>query len=127
MPPGYLLISPERNGTEAFQENELIMYVDDVKLLPLSTGFNLIKREAEGLSAFYDPLTGRICVTRLPLNTRMIRLYDITGRVLQEMMVPGDKAMLDVTRQSDRVFIIKAITSSGISESVKVIRNPHSR
>jgi hypothetical protein len=30
---GYLLISLERNGTEAYQEKELVMYVDDVKML----------------------------------------------------------------------------------------------
>jgi outer membrane lipoprotein-sorting protein len=34
-PYGYLLISLERNGTEPYQERELIMYVDDVKMLSI--------------------------------------------------------------------------------------------
>jgi hypothetical protein len=126
-PSGYLLISPERNGTEAYQEKELTMFIDDVKMNPLSTGFSGIKHTTQGLSAFFDPLTGRICVNRFPLNTRIISLYNITGRLLQEVLVSGDKAMLDVTRSSAQIFIVKAITSDGISESVKVIKNPHFR
>jgi len=125
--PGYLLISPERTGTEAFQEKELTMYVDDVKLISLSTGLSGIRQTAEGLSAFWDPVSGHILVSRIPMNTRMIILYDITGRALQKVLLPGDKVMFDVTPAATRFFIIKAITSGGISESVKVIKDPHSR
>ena len=120
-PSGYLLISPERNSTEAYQEKELTMYVDDVKLISLSTGLSGVRQTSEGISAFWDPASGHIFVNRIPSNTRTISLCDITGRVLQEVQVAGDKAVFDVTGKAPQVFIVRAVSSGGMAASVKVI------
>jgi oligo-alginate lyase len=126
-PSGYLLISPERNSTETYQEKELTLFIDDVKMLPLSTGFSEITRSSTELTAFFDPLTSQICVTRSPLNTSMIRLYDTTGRILKEILVSGSRALIDISQEPPQVFIVKAITSAGTSKSVKVVCNTQFR
>jgi oligo-alginate lyase len=122
-PSGYLLISPERNSTESYQEKELTLYVDDVKLIPLPTASREIKREAGKMTAFFDPQSGRICVNRLPHNTHIVRLYDISGRLIHEVHVSGDNALLEANRSAANVFIIQSITLKGTAETVKVVRN----
>ena len=119
---GYLLISPERNGTEFYQEKELTMYVDDVKMLPLTaTAVEFIKKNLN-FSAFYDEKSGRICVVNLPENTRNIKLYDMMGRIVNEVNFLGNIAMLDVNRSTSAVFIVQVLTSDGNRKSIKVIR-----
>jgi len=119
---GYLLISPERNGTEAYQEKELILYVDDVKMLPLSTtGIDLMKSDLS-FYAYYDAKTERICVTNLPEKTKKIRLFDLMGRLLQEVNISGNFAMLNSNKSSASVFIVQVITANGQRKSIKVVR-----
>jgi oligo-alginate lyase len=122
-PSGYLLISPERNGTEAYQEKTLTIYIDDVKMIPLSTRIPEIFRRNTDLAAFMDPASGRICVFNLPENTKEVRLYDILGHIVHEVRVSGDMAMLDVNKSASQVFIVKALCSDGTSKSLKVVRN----
>jgi len=119
---GYLLISPERNGAETFQEKELTMYVDDVKMLPLAiTGIENWQKPIT-FSAFYDPKTERICVMNLPEDTKRVRLYDITGRMLQEVQVSGNIALLEAGSRSTSIYIVQVMTSKGYGKSIKVIR-----
>lgn len=119
---GYLLISPERNGTEVFQEKELTLYVDDVKMLPLSTTVLEPLRDRPDFYAFYDAESERILIRNLPQNTRKIRLYDLMGRILQEVLVSGDVALLDVNGKSGSMYIVQVINSNGSGKSVKVVR-----
>jgi hypothetical protein len=121
-PSGYLLISPERNGSEAFQEKELILYVDDVKMLPLSTMAVETTKSDPSFSAFYDPKSDRICVRNLPENIRKVRLFDLMGRLLQEVMVSGDIVLLDGGKTPGAVYIVQAIQSNGAGKSIKVLR-----
>jgi len=121
-PSGYLLISPERNGTETFQEKELTIYVDDVKMLPLSTAAAESLNKKPEFSAFYDHRIERICVTNLPKNAQKISVYDLTGRIVQEVLVSGDFAMLDISNASGKMFVVQVITSDGNRKSIKVIR-----
>ncbi|HWR99340.1 MAG TPA: hypothetical protein VN249_01935, partial [Prolixibacteraceae bacterium] len=119
---GYLLISPERNGTEAYQEKGLTMYIDDVKMLPLSiTAVETLQKKI-GFSAWYDPKTERICVLNLPSDTRRVRLYDLMGRMLQEVTVSGDVAMLEPGKVSTSIYIVQVINAKGYGKSIKVIR-----
>lgn len=120
--PGYLLISPERTGTEALQEKELIMYVDDVRLLPLTTSANRLMRSADGFSAFREQGTGRIIVSRLPLNTRMVRLFDLTGRLLKELEVSAGNAVFEMNGTAPQMVIVSAFSYDGKITSVKVAR-----
>jgi hypothetical protein len=117
-----LLISPERNGTETYQEKELTLYVDDVKMLPLSTSSIESLPESPGFYAFYDAKSERICVKNLPEKTRKIRVYDLMGRVLQEVFVSGNYAMIEAGNNSTPVFIIQVLTENGTAKSVKVMR-----
>jgi hypothetical protein len=119
---GYLLISPERNSTETYQEKELTLYVDDVKMLPLSaTAVESIKNNLN-FSAFYDTESERICVKNLPENAQKIRLYDLMGRMLQEVLVSGNIALLDINKTSRSVYIVQVLTENGFSKSIKVVR-----
>jgi hypothetical protein len=119
---GYLLITPERNGTETYQENELTMYVDDVKMLPLSTAVAGSLKKKPVFSAYYDPRIERICFTNLPENTQKIRLYDLMGRLLNEVPASGDFPILETGKFSNKVFIIQVLTSDGNGKSIKVMR-----
>ncbi len=119
---GYLLISPERNGTEPYQEKELIMYVDDVKMLPLPvTAVGKLQKNIN-FSAYYDAGTERICVMNLPSDSRAVRLYDMTGRMLHEVQVSGDIALLEAGSRSKSIYIVQMITDKGYRKSIKVIR-----
>jgi hypothetical protein len=121
-PSGYLLISPERNGTEFYQEKALTMYVDEVKMLPLSITAVETLQKKPGFSAYFDPFNERICVMNLPANSREIRLYDLLGRTLQTVLVSGDYALLDAGTTPNKVFIVQVLSSDGKSNSVKVKR-----
>lgn len=119
---GYLLISLERTGTETFQEKEMTVYLDDVKMLPLSyTVVGALQRES-GFYAFYDAQSNRICVKNLPENTRRIRLYDLMGCIQQEVLVSGDFAMLDAGNNSNSAYVVQVINENGTGKSVKVVR-----
>jgi hypothetical protein len=119
---GYLLISPERTGSEIFQEKALTIYVDDVKMVPLTT--HIVEKAGRDIAftAFYDRSSNRIAVMNLPEKTRMVRLYDITGRKISEVEVYGSVAMLDTVGSSALVYIVQAITTDGSGKSVKVVR-----
>lgn len=121
-PSGYLLISPERNGSEAFQEKELTIYVDDVKMLPLPTLAVELPKNDPYLSAFYDPASNRIHVRSLPENTRKVRLYDLMGRLLQEVLVSGDMVLIGERTTPGAVYIIQVIQANGSGKSIKVLR-----
>jgi len=119
---GYLLISPERNGTEAYQEKALTMYVDDIKLLPFPTvGIEHVTSKPD-FYAYYDSKSELIYVKNLPQKIKTIRLFDLTGRKLQEVRVTGDIAILDPGKYSGRLFIVQVLTSDGKGNSIKVIR-----
>lgn len=119
---GYLLISPERNGTEPYQEKELTIYVDDVKMLPLSITAVETLQKSINFSAYYDAKTERICVMNLPVDTKRVRLYDMTGRMLQEVQVSGDVALLEAGGRSTSIYIVQVMTAKGYGKSIKVIR-----
>jgi hypothetical protein len=122
-PSGYLLVSPERNGTEFYQEKELTMYLDDVKMLPLSITAVETLRKGQDFSAWYDPKTERICVMNLPADTRRVRLYDLTGRMLQEVQVMGGNvALLEAGKGTTAIYLVQVLNTKGESKSVKVIR-----
>ncbi|MEI6275298.1 MAG: heparinase II/III family protein [Prolixibacteraceae bacterium] len=119
-PSGYLLISPERNGTEFYQEKALTMYVDDVKMLPLTiTAIETFQNKTD-FTAFYDPASERICVMHLPANAREIRLYDLLGHTLQVVQVAGDYALLEAGRTPNKIFIVQVRTANGNRTSIKV-------
>jgi hypothetical protein len=119
---GYLLISPERNGAESYQEKELTIYVDDVKMLPLAiTGVENWQNPVT-FSAWYDPKTERICVMNLPEDTKRVRLYDLNGRMLQEVQVSGNVALLEAGNRSTSIYIVQVMTAKGYGKSIKVIR-----
>ncbi|MBV5312913.1 MAG: heparinase II/III family protein [Prolixibacteraceae bacterium] len=119
---GYLLISPERNSTETYQEKELTLYVDDVKMLPLlPTAIETMKTD-QSFSAFYDRQSNRICVRNLPENTRKVRLFDIMGRLHQEVLVFGDYALIEAGNNSNSVYIIQVLSGNGTAKSIKVMR-----
>lgn len=117
---GYLLISPERNATEFFQEKALTIYVDDVKMLPLSTEIVKAIREKSGFSAYYDYKTGRIMVSRLPEETYLVKLFDFMGRLIQEVQVMGDMALLNPGESDANVFIVQVLNRNGKVQSLKV-------
>lgn len=119
---GYLLISPERNATELYQEKALTIYVDDIKMLPLSsTAVNAI-HEKVNFSAFYDQRSGRICVFNFPDDTRIARLYDFSGRLTDEIQVAGNVALLNPGKSTAAGFIVQVVTAKGLRKSVKVIK-----
>ncbi len=120
-PSGYLLISPERNGTEAFQEKELSIYVDDVKMLPLSTSSVESLQKSPDFYAFYDVKSKRIAVRNLPENTQIVRLYDLIGRLLQEVQVSGNYAIFNPRNNSNSVYIVQVISKNGIAKTTKVM------
>ena len=101
---------------------DLIMYVDDVKMLPLSTAVGQIPQNNQQFSAFYDAASNRICVINLPQDTRVVRLFDIMGRKLHEVDVYGDRAMLDSGRSTSNVFVVQVQNAAGLTNSAKVVR-----
>lgn len=119
---GYLLISPERNTSESFQEKELILYVDDVKLLPLSTTAVESLNLKPDFYAYFDSSMERICVKNLPDDTRKVRMFDVLGRVVQEVLVSGNVALLNAGKSSGTMFIVQAIHANGEVKSIKVYR-----
>jgi hypothetical protein len=121
-PSGYLLISPERNTTEQYQEKGLTIYVDDVKLLPLSTTSIELLKNNFSFTAYYDQKSGRVCVLNLPENTRKIRVYDVMGRFIDEVLTSGNVAMVDINSSASSVFIVQVLTSDGNRQSIKIIR-----
>lgn len=121
-PSGYLLISPERNGTEAYQEKELTIYVDDVKMLPLIPTALETREKGKSFSAFYDSRTKRISVSNLPDNTRKVRLFDTMGRLIHEVLVYGNYASIEAGNNSTSVYIVQAINADATTQSLKVIR-----
>jgi hypothetical protein len=121
-PSGYLLISPERNGTEPFQENALTMYVDDVKMLPLISTAIEPREKGESFNAFYDSQSRRISVSNLPDNTRKVRLFDTLGRLIHEVLVYGNYAVMDTGNSTTSVYIVQVITDDGTTKSLKVMR-----
>jgi hypothetical protein len=122
-PSGYLLISPERNGTEPFQENELTMYVDDIKMLPLIPTALEQREKGKTFSAFYDGQSQRINVVNLPDNTRKVRLFDTMGRLIHEVLVYGSYAVIEAGNNSTSVYIVQVITDDGTAKSIKLIRH----
>lgn len=120
---GYLLISPERNGTETFQEKELIMYVDEVKLLPLSATVVQRMSKTKDFSAFYDLQSNRVCVINLPEDSGIVRLFDYLGRKISETQVSGTMAMLQCGTNHSSVYIVQVLNNKGGSKSLKVVKN----
>jgi hypothetical protein len=119
---GYLLISPERNGTEAYQEKELIMYVDDVKMLPLSTAILEKINGISDFSAFFDRDRDRIIVINLPEKSRLVRLYDVMGRFIREVQTSGKSAILECADSTNSVYIVQVVSQNGTAKSLKVVR-----
>jgi hypothetical protein len=117
---GYLLISPERNGSETFQEKALTIYVDDVKMLPLTATAVKFLKETSELTAFYDRHSDRIIVTNLPGETYLVKLYDLMGRLMEEVQVSGDTALLKAGNTSAACFIVQAFTRKGQVQSIKI-------
>ncbi|MFZ4454598.1 MAG: heparinase II/III domain-containing protein [Bacteroidales bacterium] len=120
-PSGYLLITPEREVTEAAQEKELIMYVDDVKLLPLPTSLPIVKTD-NSITAYYDPSSNRICVRNLPENTKQVKLYNITGQLIDNVLVAGDVALLDCRQNAGRFYLVQAVNQNGSAIAIKVAK-----
>jgi oligo-alginate lyase len=118
---GYLLISPERNSTEAYQEKQLVLYIDDVKLLPLTAAEPGKLEKDVSFTAYYDPKADRICVMNLPVNLKKVRLYDLMGRLLQEVQVYGNTALIGNQNRPGAIYIIQVIYQNGQRKSVKVV------
>lgn len=119
---GYLLISPERNGTELYQEKALIIYVDDVKLLPLNNASAEPAIDKSGLYAFFDKGTSRIYVKNLPQWTTLVRLYNAMGAVVGEVTAMGTVAIFKSDETASRFYIVQVLKSNGQSESVKLMK-----
>ena len=117
---GYLLLSIENEATEIRQSKELTFYVDDIKLLPLSTSSMQRININPSVAAFFDPESRRISVANLPEKTIAIRLIDLVGRVLQDVRVSGDFAQLECPYTKGKVYIVQAILSDGSYKSVKL-------
>lgn len=120
-PNGYFKLSIENTATEALQEKELIVYIDDIKMLPLTTYAAEQIQKKQVLSAFYDPAANRICVFHIPENSRTVRLLDINGRLLNETRVSGELAYLECKSPPASFYIIQVIKAGGTSESVKLV------
>lgn len=118
---GYLLISLERNGTESFQEKELIIYVDDVRMFPLSTTDALKVEVNHRFNAYFDS-SEQLCVINLPDQTRMIKLFDMNGRQLKELLIAGNSAVIDAKRFSPGIFVVQAISAAGGATVIKVAK-----
>jgi hypothetical protein len=58
----------------------------------------------------------------LPSDSRAVRLYDMTGRMLQEVQVSGDIVLLEAGSKSKSIYIVQMITDKGYTKSIKVIR-----
>jgi len=120
-PSGYLLVSPEREFIEASQEKELTIYVDDVKMLPLPTSSIMIKND-RSITAFYDPSSNRICVRNLPENTKQVKLFNLTGQLLEDVLVSGDVVLLNCKQNSGGFYIVQAIDQNGTAFAIKVAK-----
>ena len=121
-PAGYLLISVERNTSEAFQQTGLIMYIDDIKMLPLpfTTVGDIVNEK--GIYAFYDSKSERICVANLPDGGSKVYLFDIMGHVLQEVDAGGNFALMNPYKSLSMVYIVRVVPKHGIPTSIKVLR-----
>jgi len=120
-PSGYLMISLENDGTEALQEKELTMYVDDIKMLPPSTTAVESLAKKPDFKAFFDSKDERIYVLNLPESAKRIKLFDTIGRLLNDVQVYGDFAMLECNRSVSSVLIVQVIMADGSFQSVKVL------
>ncbi len=122
---GNLSISVENTETVALQANELTLYLDDVKLLPLSDTAVRAIQENQSFQAYFDAASGRICAFNLPENTKTIRLFDPMGRLIRDVEIYGSKALIDCEGATSSVFIVHVLTSNGIAKSIKVFRNQY--
>jgi hypothetical protein len=95
--------------------------VDDVKMLPLATSAQLLNKGGS-FTALYDSGSDRICVRNLPENTRQVRLFDLTGRLLQEVVVSGDIVLLGGRTNPGTIYIVQAIQTNGSARAIKVMR-----
>ena len=99
------------------------MYLDDVKLLPVTaTAAEAIRRNS-GFSAYYEKRDQKIYAMHLPENCREVRLYDLLGHLLQEVDVFGNTAVLDSGNTPTGIYILRAITREGEAQSLKVLKN----
>ncbi|MCX6309277.1 MAG: heparinase II/III family protein [Bacteroidia bacterium] len=119
-PSGYLLISPERNGTEAFQEKEIVLYVDDVKLLPLKNTSVVDPSNTQRTNAFFDAQTRNIYVSDFSKTAGTIRLYNWMRQLLQTRNKEGDKAVFHIPDRTDKILIIQSINTNGDMEIFKL-------
>ena len=118
----YLLIQPNPNNNYNDQVGEIVLYVDDVKFLPLPTiNENVTTTSSEQLTAYYDSKNKLVYVQYLPLNCQKIMLYNLQGKKLQEMHVQGNEATMEVSKYSGSLLIVQAIGSDGKSSSAKVM------
>ena len=93
-----------------------------MKLLPLAiTGVESVRLNAV-FSAYYDRSSERIRVLNLPANTKIVRLYNLSGQLLSEVQVYGNTALLEGVNASTSVYIVQTISSDGLSRSLKVAR-----
>ena len=118
---GYLLICPATNINYADQVGEVVMYVDDVTLSPLSIITDEIPINEAQMTAYYNPKDNQIYVKHLPQLCRNIVLYNVQGAKLQEINVINDEVVINVGKYSSSVFIVQAMGSDGKRISVKVI------
>jgi len=117
----YLLIQPNPNNNYNDQVGEIVMYVDDVKFIPLLSTIQDVPTISEQLTAYYDANSKQVFVEHLPPNCQKIMLYNVLGCKLQEVQVQGNEAILEVGKFSGSVLIVQAIGSDGKSSSAKVM------
>jgi hypothetical protein len=117
----YLLIQPNPNNNYNDQVGEIVMYVDDVKFIPLLSTIEDVPTISEQLTAYYDSNSKQVYVQHLPQNCQKIMLYNVLGSKLQEVQVQGNMATVNVGKFSGSVLIVQAIGSDGKSSSAKVM------
>jgi oligo-alginate lyase len=89
--------------------------------LLLSTTASKFKPENQSITAYYDEPNHKICVTHLPASASRIRLFDTLGRLLQDVQVYGDFAMLEFKNSVSSVLIVQVIMADGSFQSVKML------
>jgi hypothetical protein len=117
----YLMILPNPNNNYNDQVGEIVMYVDDVKFIPLLSTIEDVPTISELLTAYYDSNSKQVFVQHLPQNCQKIMLYNVLGSKLQEVQVQGNEATVKVGKFSGSVLIVQAICSDGKSSSAKVM------
>jgi len=90
--------------------------------LLLSTTTSKQMSENHTITAFFDEANCRICVTHLPESAKRIKLFDPVGRLLNDVRVYGDFAMLECNRSVSSVLIVQVILADGSYLSAKVLR-----